>query len=239
LLLLGLAVLAGSLAVLPAAVRRATPDARADGGARAGDAADRAVEVLGSVEVRSAAVPVVRVVANGCGGRSVGSGVLLDGGRVLTARHVLDGASSASVELGGRRVTGRVVALDGSGRDAALLDASALGDVPGAAVARSSPSPDDVVRVLGHPRGGPLEERTGPVVGRLDSGPLALDGGPVLTLDVVVAEGMSGGPVVDRSGAVVGVAVGYEQNTRTGLAVPVDDLTALLAGSGETARAAC
>jgi S1-C subfamily serine protease len=89
--------------------------------------------------------------------------------------------------------------------------------------------------VIGHPFGGPRADRTGAVVGWLDAGPLALDGGRVLTLDVVVDEGMSGGPVVDANGAVVGVAIGYESNTRTGIAVPIDELDALLDGIGATA----
>jgi hypothetical protein len=38
--------------------------------------------------------------------------------------------------------------------------------------------------------------------------------------------------VVDADGAVIGVAIGYEFNTRTGIAVPVDELTALLDSEG-------
>jgi S1-C subfamily serine protease len=233
LLLLGLAVIAGSLAVLPATLHGGTPSAQAevDG--------DNRVEVLGAVEQRPlATVPVVRVIASGCGGRSVGSGVLLDGGRVLTARHVLDGASSATVDIDGRRVTARLIALDGNGRDAALLDVAGL-DLAGTVIADDRPTPGEHVRVLGHPRGGALEERRGALLGSLDVGPLALDGGRVLTLDLVVTEGMSGGPVVDATGAVVGVAVGYEANTRTGIAVPADELTALVDGRGVPTQPAC
>jgi S1-C subfamily serine protease len=188
------------------------------------------VEVLGTTEIRP--VPVVRVTAIGCGWRSIGSGVLLPGGHVLTARHVLDGADHARVELGGVVVDAELIAVDASGRDAALLDAPALADRAGAFVDGRSAVTDTTVRVLGHPSGRALAERTGAVLGWLDDGPLALDGGRVLTLDVTVADGMSGGPVVDASGALVGVAIGYESNTRTGIAVPIDELGALLDGVG-------
>ena len=43
-------------------------------------------------------VPTVRVVVTGCGGVSYGSGVIITGGRVLTARHVVEGAESIRVE---------------------------------------------------------------------------------------------------------------------------------------------
>jgi S1-C subfamily serine protease len=78
-------------------------------------------------------------------------------------------------------------------------------------------------------------ERAGVVAGSLSSGPLALDGGRVVTLDVVVDEGMSGGPVVTDHGAVIAVAIGVERNTRTGIAVPIEVLDDLL-GMDESDR---
>jgi S1-C subfamily serine protease len=192
-----------------------------------------AVEALGATESR--AVPAVQVMALGCGWSSWGSGVLLPGGRVLTAAHVLDGAERATIEIDGVTAEATVAALDGNGRDVALLDAPALAGIAGAAVDETGAEQHATVRVIGHPFGGPRADRTGAVVGWLDAGPLALDGGRVLTLDVVVDEGMSGGPVVDANGAVVGVAIGYESNTRTGIAVPIDELDALLDGIGATA----
>jgi S1-C subfamily serine protease len=188
------------------------------------------VDVLPAIEVRP--VPVVKVTAAGCGWPSIGSGVLLPGGRVLTARHVLDGAAEATVELDGRSAVAAVVLLDGNGRDVALLSAPELAADGGAFVDGRGAIDGATVRVLGHPEGRALTERSGAVVGWIDEGPLAIDGGRVLALDLVVAEGMSGGPIVDASGAVVGVAIGYEFNTRTGIAVPIDEVTDLLDGRG-------
>jgi S1-C subfamily serine protease len=190
------------------------------------------VEVGAAVEIRP--VPVVHVDATTCDGRSRGSGVLLDGGRVLTARHVVAGATEVEVEIDGLAVPARVVALDGAGRDAALLDVPALATRQGAPVDEDGTTFRTPVTVWGHPRGRALADRTGLLLGDLEEGPLSLDGGRVLTIDAFVEEGMSGGPVVDATGTVVGVAIGYESNTRTGIAVPSDELGRLLDGVGLT-----
>jgi putative serine protease PepD len=190
------------------------------------------VEVLAEVAARPVPVPVVAVDAVGCAGRSRGSGVLLDGGRVLTARHVVEGSDDVTVEIDGVEVTARVVALDGNGRDAALLDVPDLAAREGAAVDLDGPTFRAPVTAWGHPRGRALVSRTGLLLGDLDAGPLAIDGGRVLTVDAVIDAGMSGGPVADSRGAVVGVAIGYESNTRTGIAVPIEELARLLDGAG-------
>jgi S1-C subfamily serine protease len=211
--------------------------------ARAGAGGDVTTEVRSAVEVAAGpgAVEVVRVFASGCGGRSIGSGVVLTGGRVLTARHVLDGADEATVVLAnGERWDATYVAVDGAGRDSALLDVPGIRtDGSGAQVADRLPPPGSTVAVLGHPDGGATVTRQGALVGQLGSGPLSIDGGRVLTLDLIVDAGMSGGPVVDAEGRVLGVAIGADRATRTGIAVPIDALDDLLDGRGEPASRAC
>jgi serine protease Do len=186
---------------------------------------------------------VVRVHVRGCSGRSVGSGVLLGDGSILTARHVLDGADEASIVLdSGAVVAATAVAVDGDGRDSAVLYAPDLapeGAVAPVPLASELPDPGSTVAVLGHPNGGAAVARSGLLVGTLDSGPLSIDGGRVMTLDLVVDPGMSGGPVVDVEGRLLGVAIGYDRATRTGIAVPVDTITDLLEGRGETPRRSC
>lgn len=184
---------------------------------------------------------VVRIEARGCGGRSVGSGVLLDGGRILTARHVLDGATSATVQVPGvGALPATVVAVDAGGRDAALLalrDADVI--TTSGAIDATLPASGAVVAAVGHPSGGLLARAEGAVIGSQTRGPLALDGGRVLTFDAVVEPGMSGGPVFDRFGHVVGVAVGFDRATRTGIAVPIGDIADLLDGEGAAPATHC
>jgi S1-C subfamily serine protease len=205
------------------------------------------VDVLGAVETRTGATPspveVVRVHVRGCRGPSAGSGVLLGDGLILTARHVLDGAGEASIVLhSGAVVPATAVAVDRDGRDSALLHAPELAraaDVAPVQLAPELPDPGSTVAVLGHPNGNAAVARSGLLLGTLDSGPLSIDGGRVMTLDLVVDPGMSGGPVVDEEGRLLGVAIGYDRATRTGIAVPVGTITDLLEGRGETPQRSC
>lgn len=196
-------------------------------------------------QAQSHTVHVVRVIADGCGGWSSGSGLALDGGRVLTARHVLDGAVEASVILdNGRVLAAEVVAVADDQRDGALLevssrDAAMLGDVGDTAMA-DVPQRGTAVAAIGYPERSDATARSGSLLGSLDAGPLAIDGGRVLTLDLVVDPGMSGGPVVDAEGALIGVAVGFDHATRTAIAVPIDELDELLDGrANPPVRGAC
>jgi S1-C subfamily serine protease len=164
----------------------------------------------------------------------------LAGGVVLTARHVLDGAATATVDVPGLApLVAPVVAVDAGGRDAAILRLPPSVTFSAATVAGRAPAPATPVAVLGHVRGGTTQRRSGAVVGFVTTGPLALDGGRVMTVDVAFEPGMSGGPVVDTAGRVVGVAIGVERNSGTGIAVPVDELEALLDGEGDPPSPGC
>jgi S1-C subfamily serine protease len=182
----------------------------------------------------------VRVIALGCGGYSFGSAVLLDGGRMLTARHLVAGATSITVALQtGEAATARVVAVDATGRDLALLQAPPLAARPGITVATLTPTPGDRIDVYGHPRGGPLTMRAARIVAFTASPPLAIDGGRVMTVDAPFDAGVSGGPVVDGAGALVGIAIGVERASGVGIAIPVDVAVTLAAGHGAPAPASC
>jgi S1-C subfamily serine protease len=229
----GLLIAVVSVLVLVATMTAAKVRAAADG---------VGTEVLGEVVERGAppARATVRVTVLGCGGYSVGSGVLLDGGRVLTAGHVVTGATTITVELAsGTAARSTVIATDANGRDAALLRVPAFADEPGVAIARNEPEPGDAVEVLGHPRGGALRAQPAAVVAFTTSAPLSIDGGRVMTVDVPFDAGVSGGPVVDGADALVALAVGVERVSGVGIALPIDALDALLAGDGVTAPRTC
>jgi S1-C subfamily serine protease len=181
----------------------------------------------------TAAVAVVRITAETCEGRDLGTGFVAGpGGMILTARHVIEGAASVRVEIGGRSTTASVVAVD-TRRDVALLSAPRFADL--APVARGTvPAVGAVVRAFGYPGGGALVVGRGAVVGFVDHGVLALDGHRIMTVSAPVAPGESGGPVLDAADHVVGLAIGVETNTETGLVVPIDELESLLAGGGMT-----
>jgi S1-C subfamily serine protease len=194
-----------------------------------------------AVDGSAPVVPSVRIVASGCRGTVYGSGVVVAGERVLTARHVVAGADRIVVETerGSRRVA-RTVVVDRDGRDAALLSVPGIGDGgAGIEVTLAEPERGDSVAVTGHPEGGRLHIDYTTVTTYTAQPPLAANGTRVMIVDDDFAEGMSGGPVTDGEGRVVGIAIGIEVNTKIGIVTPMSGLGRLLAGNGDPLPASC
>src|SRR4051812_24446678 len=160
---------------------------------------------------------LVRVVSLGCSGRSVGSGVVVGDGRVLTNRHVVAGAAYVEVQkLDGRRI-GAAVERVGETVDLAVLwagDGLGPGVVPGGRLTVHQP-----VTLLGHPRGGPAGRAAGPVTARARFDQPGMRG-DAAWVDADVSEGNSGGPAFDDEGRLVGVVFARERHT--GLAGVID-----------------
>ena len=103
-----------------------------------------------------------------------GSGALLEGGRVLTAAHVVDDATFVQVRRNGsaRKFTGRVLFVSHAA-DLALVEvddpAFAAGVVPLAL--GSLPSVQGQVAACGFPNGGETLSITSGVVARVEHGP--------------------------------------------------------------------
>jgi S1-C subfamily serine protease len=193
-----------------------------------------------SVSAVGARVPVVRITARTCGGLEAGSGFVLAGGLVITAAHVVQGALTATVDLeGGGSVPASVIGVDGTGRDVAVLFVPALIDAPGASVTTRAVARGAEVSTSGHPFGGVRQTLAGRVIDYVDSGPIAADGGRVITVSAAFVPGMSGGPVVDLAGHVVGVAIGVERTTGTGIAIPTSELAATLRGEALSPAPSC
>jgi S1-C subfamily serine protease len=186
-------------------------------------------------------VPVVRITASTCVGLEAGSGLVLGHGIVVTAAHVIEGATSATVDIEGRGAqTASVLGVDPNGRDVALLYVPALADDPDVEIGTSRTLERGTpVSAAGHPRGGIRQTMPGAVLGYVESGPLAADGGRVLTVSAAFVPGMSGGPVVDMRGGVVGVVIGVERNTGTGIAVPTSSILDTLRGDDLAVAPTC
>lgn len=191
------------------------------------------VPVSDAVIVANAAAgaPVVRITARTCSAFEAGTGFVVKGGLVATAGHVVQGATQVTIDVPGRgSVGGVVLGVDAGGRDVAIISVPSLSGHDSVIVNDQPIASRDDIAASGHPRGGPLQLLTGTVVGYVESGPLAADGGRVMTVSAPLEPGMSGGPVFDSDGEVVGVAIGIERNSQTGIAVPATEVLDTLRG---------
>lgn len=194
------------------------------------------------IDASAPLVPSVRIIATGCDGTMYGSGVVISGNRVLTARHAVAGASRVVVETeDGRRHVGGAVLVDRAGRDAAIVSVPGISDsgAPRIQVSIAEPERGDTVAITGHPEGGRLHVAFTSITTYTSQLPLAANGTRVMIVDDDFAEGMSGGPVTDSDGRVVGIAIGVETNSKIGIVTPTSGLGELLAGNGDAFPPAC
>lgn len=175
--------------------------------------------------------PVVKVLFTARRGGAVrfarGSGFVVDGaGHVVTGHHVVDArgwpdTSTRVVIDGETSYAARVVAFD-SGGDLALLRLHPVPRGPAPLRLAADPiRPGRPVRVQGYPGGGAFVERTGTIEVLLPADRTGVRKAR-LKGAIEVAQGNSGGPVLDEHGAVLGVVV--EKNGAHAYAVPSDYL---------------
>ncbi len=190
-----------------------------------------------SVAVYEAILPSlvdIRTVGTVPGSRGVGSGVVVNGeGLILTALHVVDGASAIEVSFAdGTESTAQVESTDPS-NDIAVLQPDDLPEVVVPATLGSSGAVEvgDEAFSAGSPLGLAGSFTAGVVSGLgrtipLEGGSGELD--DLIQFDAAVNPGSSGGPLLNRDGQVVGIVTALanpaQQNFFVGLgfAVPIE-----------------
>lgn len=154
-----------------------------------------------------------------CGGAT---GVLIKGGYVLTAAHVINapGRDIRVVLLDGRRLQGNSLGLNHRS-DAGLvkLEAKDAEQLPALEMGKSQDlKAGQWVMMLGH-TGGLKTWRTPPMrVGRF----LRIAGTGWLVTDCTMAGGDSGGPLFDMDGRVIGINSRISWDLENNMHVPVD-----------------
>jgi putative serine protease PepD len=162
-------------------------------------------------------------------GSGVGSGVVYDpDGLVLTAAHVVEGASEVTVRLAdGARIRGEVVGAD-EATDVAVVRVARTG-LDAAALAVDSPVRVGQLAVaIGSPFG--LEGTvTSGVVSAVGRSVVMGDGESVASMiqtDAPINPGNSGGALADRRGRVIGINDSIRTptgaNAGVGFAIPID-----------------
>jgi len=174
----------------------------------------------------------VRVRSLGCEQFGLGSGFVLPGGVVVTNRHVVGQPREITLNTWDGRSLSADVAGVATDSDLALLQLDDAGGVPVAELRADPVRRGEEVFAVGYPDGGPARVSPGRVLGMVD-GTVLGEPAEVVRVAVDIAQGNSGGPLVDREGLVVGVIFALEVDAGVGLAVPVATLLERLENGDE------
>jgi putative serine protease PepD len=164
---------------------------------------------------------------------ATGTGFVIDGsGNIVTASHVVDGASSVTVTFEDGTTRPATVVSHDDATDVALLkiDASGMTLHPLKLGSSSSLGVGDAVAAIGDPFGYQRSISTGIVSGldRTVDAPNGFTVAHAIQTDAALNPGNSGGPLLDPSGKVVGIVDqiatngGSDQSSGVGFAVPID-----------------
>ncbi|MCP2328887.1 S1-C subfamily serine protease [Hamadaea flava] len=171
-------------------------------------------------EVYSALAPsVVSITSVSKTESASGTGVIVNAdGNILTALHVVDGATAIQVVFAdGTQAKAQVAASDAA-TDIAVLLPDQLPSVVVPAVLGGGAAVGDDVIAIGNPLGLTLSTTTGVVSGLNRSltreGKADLKG--LIQFDAAVNPGSSGGPLLNAAGQVVGVVVALANPTKDG-----------------------
>jgi S1-C subfamily serine protease len=173
----------------------------------------------------------------------LGTGVVANAnGTVLTANHVIAGATSIKITYSdGSSSTAKVAGADAK-QDVATLTPAKLPDTLVPAVLGGGPAVGDDVVAIGNPLGLTATTTDGVVSGlnRTLSRPQQTALAGLIQFDAAVNPGSSGGPLVNDRGQVIGIVVALANPTSAGtfigigFAVPIG--TAVGAGQGSGGR---
>ncbi len=164
-----------------------------------------------------------------------GSGVVIEGKRILTNAHVVAYASQVQVQANqaGDKISATVVAFD-PGVDLALLkldDESFFDTRAPLPRADTIPQIKDPVLTYGFPTGGTTLSITRGIVSRIEFVPYSYDvSGLRIQIDAAINPGNSGGPAV-ANGKMIGLAFSHLRNSENiGYIMPNEEIELFLKG---------
>lgn len=163
---------------------------------------------------------------------SLGSGVILSkDGYILTNYHVIEGASSLKVSVGGELLDAKVVGTDESS-DLAVIKVNATGLTPIEIGSSANLKVGQWVMAIGSPYGMEQSVSTGIISATSrSSASLQLEDSlavytNMIQTDAAINPGNSGGALVDANGKLIGInteiASNSNSNSGVGFAIPID-----------------
>jgi S1-C subfamily serine protease len=187
--------------------------------------------VLATAAVKNAEPSVVRITATACGFGVEGSGWVARPHLVVTAAHVVAGASG----IRARGHAAQALVVDRH-NDIAVLRVPGL-EAPALPIA--DPQSGASVAILGFPENGPFDARPGRVGATAD----VLENGSVrviTALSGLIRHGNSGGPAIDENGAVESTVFAARIGAKAGYGIPADPVRADLArAKGPVSTGSC
>lgn len=200
---------------------------------------DKKTVALSAKEIYQRASPSVVLIlaAEKEGAGELGTGSVIEGGRVLTNAHVVVDDrtgrpySAVRVYLKPEKVTGSAkqdlknpvsakVARYDRALDLAVLEPETkLAAAPLALGDDSGVEPGDPVVAIGHPEQGGLWTLTQGVVSTVVADLGGVAGKDAFQTDASINRGNSGGPLIDRTGAIVGVNTSMARKAADGLTI--------------------
>nr|WP_255523707.1 trypsin-like peptidase domain-containing protein [Terrabacter sp. MAHUQ-38] len=165
-----------------------------------------------------------RSTVDGTAQRGTGAGVVVNAdGTVLTALHVVDGASSITVSFADGTQSAAKIAADEPENDIATLTPARLPETVVPAVLGGGVTVGAPVFAVGHPLG-LTDSLSAGVVSALDrtvrvEGKRKLE--HLIQFDAAVNPGNSGGPLLNKAGQVVGIVTGLANPTDQSLFVGI------------------
>ncbi len=172
-------------------------------------------------------------------GDATGTGFVVDRrGDIVTAAHVVDGATSVTVKLQDGTTRRATVLGKDDATDVAVIriDPSGLTLHPLSLGSSASLKVGQEIAAIGDPFGYDRSLSTGIVSGvdRTIQAPNGFTLAHAIQTDAAINPGNSGGPFLDASGAVIGIADqiatngGADQSSGVGFAVPIDLVRSVL-----------
>ncbi|MEV4413598.1 trypsin-like peptidase domain-containing protein [Catellatospora sp. NPDC049609] len=167
---------------------------------------------------------VVFVKSTGKSGTATGTGVVANAdGSVLTALHVVRGASAIEISFADGTTTKATISGQDPKQDIAVLTPAQLPSVLVPAVLGGGAAIGDPVVAIGNPLG-LVQSTTSGVVSGLDRSIVAKEAGELdglIQFDAAVNPGSSGGPLVNERGQTIGIVVALANPTQDGTFIGV------------------
>src|SRR5690606_35815551 len=157
---------------------------------------------------------------------ALGSGFIVDNGKVVTNLHVIEGAKYGSVFINGSSTKHKIegyYAIDKK-NDLVILSVPSLTGTALPLGNSATPEVGEKIYAIGNPKG-----LSGTISEGIVSGIRTLDEQNLIQITAPISPGSSGDPVINNNGQVVGVAVGtLTSGQNLNFAIPTSSLIELL-----------